>query len=233
LQTLAKGPLRQTHALGRPSWDLILQIAQRQPLYFAHVFSHVGTEGNDLADIAADAASNNLRLPEYPASPLDVARVCRRAEVEVLKREKTIPTVQAHAKMLNMYAPRIQNTERSFVPWTPSFRTMKTQVIIHRLLCGVDFWLGGWSVIDDRNLQICPACKQHVSRSTTNASEHPTVHFFMFCRDKDIKKLISEKLGHAPTPALLWSDSDKVIDYFIARRKLLKGRELDNADQNE
>jgi ribonuclease HI len=227
LQTLAKGPLRQTHALGSPAWEAILEIAQYQPIFFAHVFSHAGTEGNELADESADEACSNANLPVDPATPFDIARVARQTEIMRLKLAGTIPLVQAHAVLLNPWAPRLNNALRTLAPWSPSYRTMATQVIIHHLLAGIDFWIGGWRIgVQDR----CPACKMHVSRSATNASDHPTVHFFMLCNDVQVARLRRDKLGDAPTPALLWSDPSKVIDYYIARKRLLKERNPDMAD---
>jgi len=73
---LCRGPLsRKMHPIIQRLWGAIIEKRQSGwTLCFQHVYSHAGTAGNELADVAADKASGAL-LARIAATPRDASRI--------------------------------------------------------------------------------------------------------------------------------------------------------------
>ena len=232
LTMLEKGPCSQTHVLGNHIWNAVADIAQFTTggIHFAHVFSHAGVECNDEADELAkeawrvrdDAAQPN-RVPL--ALPSDVARSVN-AQLFVEER--------------NICAPALARFVPRDFSWKLTDLPMSVVSMIHRLLVGVDYWMGGIDFIGapvdiQQTTTKCPLCndvfvnrhqkEDPVDRPGMKHVEHPTIHCMTNCKHAEAVKLREEHFGpevRNHSPARLFTDLGKVIAFYIERKELAR-----------
>jgi hypothetical protein len=130
---------------------------------------------------------------------------------------------------------------------------MSVVSMIHRLLAGVDYWMGG---IDFHRAPVdiqqtttkCPLCNdvfvnRHQTEDPSNDPgmkhvEHPTIHCMMNCKHQEAVELRKKYFGeNKNSPALLFTDPGEMIGFYIewkelAREKTTLQRRCENENKN-